>query len=131
MEDVGTRAVVANWGDLPAETVRPGVRRRGFGTDQVTLVMNEISPGMQPAPHTHDGFDQIALILSGEAIYHVGDAANRVAAGSVLLIPAGVEHWIEPAGDEPVANLDVFSPARADYSHLLEWMRPAPPGTGG
>jgi hypothetical protein len=40
----------------------------------------------------------------------------------VLLIPAGIEHWIQPTGDTPVENLDVFAPARADYSHLLEWM---------
>jgi hypothetical protein len=35
-------------------------------------------------------------------------------------IPAGVEHYIEPTGSEPVMNLDVFAPARADYMHLLE-----------
>ena len=25
-------------------------------------------------------------------------------------------------GDEPVLNLDVFAPARADYAHLVGWM---------
>ncbi len=34
-------------------------------------------------------------------------------------IPAGVEHYSEPTGDEPVMNLDVFAPARADYMHLV------------
>jgi hypothetical protein len=40
-----------------------------------------------------------------------------------MLIPARVEHYIEPVGDEVVENIDVFAPAREDYLHLIEWMR--------
>ncbi len=124
MSDEGTtRAVAATWDDIPGEDVRPGVSRKGFGTDDVILVMNTIQPDMQPAPHTHEDFDQIATIVSGEAIYHVGEVVHRVSAGALLLIPAGVEHYIEPVGDQPVENLDVFAPARADYQHLLDWQR--------
>jgi mannose-6-phosphate isomerase-like protein (cupin superfamily) len=46
-----------------------------------------------------------------------------MAAGSIVFVPAGVEHYIEPLGDEVVKNLDVFAPAREDYLHLLDWMR--------
>jgi quercetin dioxygenase-like cupin family protein len=109
------------WDQIPDEPVRPGVRRRGFGTREVLLVMNECMPGMDVRPHSHD-FDQIAMIMSGRAVYHAGDLANEVGPGSVLLLPRGVEHYIEPTGDEPVMNLDVFAPARSDYLHLLEWM---------
>ena len=45
-----------------------------------------------------------------------------VGPGSILLIPAGVEHYIEPLGEEVVQNIDVLAPAREDYLHLLEWM---------
>ncbi len=110
------------WEDIPSESVRPGVRRRGFGTKDVLLVLNECEPGMELRPHSHD-FDQIAMITSGRAVYHVGDEPNDVGPGSVLLVPAGVEHYIEPIGDEVVENVDVFAPARDDYLHLLEWMR--------
>jgi mannose-6-phosphate isomerase-like protein (cupin superfamily) len=43
-----------------------------------------------------------------------------------MLIPAGVEHYIEPTGEETVENIDVFAPARSDYVHLLEWMTSDP-----
>jgi quercetin dioxygenase-like cupin family protein len=109
------------WEEIPDEHVRPGVRRRAIGTSDVLLVMNECLPGMEVRPHSHD-FDQLALIISGEAIYHVGEDHNEVGPGSVMLVPAGVEHYIEPTGSEPVLNLDVFAPARQDYLHLLEWM---------
>jgi len=110
------------WDEIPDEEVRPGIRRRGFGTENVLLVMNECEPGMDLRPHTHD-FDQIALIVSGTAVYHVGDDHHEVGPGSVVLVPAGVEHYIEPTGAETVHNLDVFAPARPDYLHLIEWMR--------
>jgi quercetin dioxygenase-like cupin family protein len=76
---------------------------------------------MDVRPHSHD-FDQIALITRGSAVYHIGEEANEVGPGSVMLIPAHVEHYIEPVGDETVENIDVFAPARDDYLHLLEWM---------
>lgn len=113
-----------NWSEIPDEPVREGVRRRGFGTDDVLLVMNECRPGMALRPHSHD-FDQIAMIVSGHGRYHVGGRPHEVSAGSIMLIPAHVEHYIEPLGEEPVMNLDVFAPARADYGHLLDWMRSA------
>jgi mannose-6-phosphate isomerase-like protein (cupin superfamily) len=109
------------WEEIPEEPVRPGVSRRAIGTGDVLLVMNECQPGMDLRPHSHD-FDQFALIISGKAIYHVGDDHNEVGPGSVMLVPAGVEHYIEPTGSEPVLNLDVFAPARQDYLHLLDWM---------
>jgi quercetin dioxygenase-like cupin family protein len=111
------------WEDIPSEVARPGVVRRGFGTDNVLLVMHELAPDMELSPHSHT-FDQIAVITSGEAIYHVGDKHHEVRPGSVLLIPAGVTHNIEPTGSEPVGNLDVFAPCRDDYRHLIEWMQP-------
>jgi quercetin dioxygenase-like cupin family protein len=109
------------WDEIPDEPVRPGVRRRAFGTSDVMLVLNHCEPGMDLRPHSHD-FDQIALITKGRAVYHIGDEANEVGPGSLMLIPAGVDHYIEPTGDETVENIDVFAPARADYLHLLEWM---------
>jgi quercetin dioxygenase-like cupin family protein len=110
------------WEDIPYEFVRPGVRRRGFGTEQCLLVMNECTPGMDLRPHVHD-FDQIAMILSGRANYYVEGEPNEMGPGSVLLIPAGKEHYIEPVGDEVVKNIDVFTPLRQDLAHLLEWMK--------
>ena len=114
------------WDDIPDEPVRPGVRRRAFGTDDVMLVMNHCEPGMEPRPHSHD-FDQIALITKGRAIYHIGEEDNDVGPGSIMLIPAGAEHWIEPTGEETVHNIDVFAPARSDYAHLLQWMKQSSP----
>jgi quercetin dioxygenase-like cupin family protein len=110
-----------SWDEIPDEAVRQGIRRRGFGTKECLLVMNECEPGMEPRPHVHE-FDQIAMIVSGQANYYVGDEKSEMAPGSIVLIPAGKEHYIEPVGEEVVKNIDVFTPCRQDLAHLLEWM---------
>jgi quercetin dioxygenase-like cupin family protein len=124
MTDKQSDPIVVRWEDIVDEEVRPGVRRRGIGNRNVLLVSNECQPGMQLRPHSHD-FEQLALILKGNGLFHIGGVPHRVGPGSVMLIPAGVEHYLEPVGEEVVVNLDVFAPARDDYMHLLDWMRDA------
>lgn len=113
--------IAVNWDDLPDEEARPGIRRKAFGTDDCLLVYNVCQPGMELRPHSHD-FDQIAMFTRGRAIFHVDDVDHEVGPGTILLVPAGAEHYIEPIGDEAVHNIDVFTPMREDYRHLVEWM---------
>jgi hypothetical protein len=40
-----------SWDEIPDESVRSGVRRRAFGTEDVMLVMNHCEPGMTLRPH--------------------------------------------------------------------------------
>jgi mannose-6-phosphate isomerase-like protein (cupin superfamily) len=117
------KAIATRWEEIPDEFVREGVRRRGFGNDGALLVMNELTPGMKLFPHVHEEFDQIATIVSGTAIYYVDGVGHPVGPGSLILIPAGQPHYIEPTGTEKVLNLDVFGPARKDLVHLLDWMK--------
>ena len=58
----------------------------------------------------------MAYILSGRIRFHIGDEVRDVGAGGIVLIPSNVMHWGEVIGDEPVMNLDVFTPKRPDYA---------------
>lgn len=107
---------VVKWDDLPLEDVRPGVKRCGYTTDEVQLVMNHVEPGMALRPHSHADFDQLVYIVSGRANYYIDDVAHEMGPGSLLLVPAGAPHYIEPI--EPTLNLDIFAPPREDYAHL-------------
>ncbi len=109
-----------HWDALPKEAVRPGVKRAGFRGDDVLLVMNWLQPGMQTNPHRHP-FEQLVYIVQGKMRFVVGDEVIEAKAGTVIRIPPDVEHYGEPIGDEPVLNLDVFSPIREDYRHLVEY----------
>ncbi|MEU4228120.1 cupin domain-containing protein [Nonomuraea sp. NPDC026600] len=107
---------VVRWDDLALEDVRPGVKRAGYVTDDVMLVMNHVEPGMALNPHVHEDFDQLAYIVSGRAKYYIDGVPHEMGPGSMLLVPAGSPHYIEPY--EPTLNLDIFTPPRADLAHL-------------
>lgn len=117
------KARLYNWNELPKEVVRAGVERSGFSGDDVLLVMNWLEPGMETRPHSHP-FEQVAYIVKGRMKFVVGDEVFEAGPGSVIRIPPDVEHYGEPIGDEPVMNLDVFSPIRGDYRHLVEYQQP-------
>ncbi len=116
------KARLYQWDELPKETVRPGVKRSGFSGDNVLLVMNWLEPGMETRPHSHP-FEQIAYIVQGRMRFVIGDDVFEAGPGSMIRIPPDVEHYGEPIGDEPVMNLDVFSPIRDDYRHLVEYQQ--------
>ena len=111
---------VHQWKDIVEESPRPGVRRRGFRSSNVIVVRNELDPGMELLPHTHD-FEQLAMIVSGRVRYTVCDEVHEIGPGSVFLIPKGVKHFAEPIGNETVVNIDIFSPVRKDYLHLVKY----------
>lgn len=114
---------VLRWEDLPEEDLRPGVRRRSYATDDCMLVMNSLEPGMQLNPHVHDDFDQLVYIVGGRCLYYIDDEPHEMTAGSMMLVPAGSPHYIEPL-DGTCLNLDIFVPPRADLAHLVSYLQP-------
>jgi quercetin dioxygenase-like cupin family protein len=124
---MATRSEVQHyqWDALPKETVRPGVTRAGFRGENALLVMNWLEPGMQTRPHSHP-FEQLSYIVQGTMRFVVGSEVIEAPAGTVIRIPPDVEHYGEPIGNQPVLNLDVFSPFREDYGHLVEYQEQGP-----
>ena len=112
---------VVNWEEIPEEDVRRGVRRRGYATDEVMLMWNVVEEGMETKPHSHADFDQLVCIFEGRCNYYVEGVPHEMGPGSMMLVPAGAEHYIEPL-ESPCANLDVFVPPREDYAPSLAWI---------
>lgn len=104
-----------DWSRIPWSPVRPGVDRKSFSGNGATLALHRLMPGHEPRPHSHH-YEQIVYIVGGTARFHLGDESVIVGTGGLLLIPPNVEHWAETIGDEPVLNLDVFTPMRAEYA---------------
>jgi quercetin dioxygenase-like cupin family protein len=109
-----------NWNDLPREIVRKGVERCGFRGENVIVVMNWVAPDITINPHSHE-FEQLAICIQGRFNYHVGDQVFDMKPGSMLVVPPHTIHYVEPTSDEVALNLDVFSPIRDDYKHLVEY----------
>jgi quercetin dioxygenase-like cupin family protein len=109
-----------NWNDLPREFVREGIERCGFRGDNIVAVMNWVAPNITVNPHTHD-FEQLVFCIQGRFNYHVGDEVHLMTPGSMLRVPPHTLHFVEPLGNEIALNLDLFSPLRDDYMHLVAY----------
>jgi quercetin dioxygenase-like cupin family protein len=92
-----------------------GRHRKGFSGNAATVALHRLMPGHEPKPHSHP-HEQIAYIISGTIRFFIGGQEHLIGPGGLVLIPSGVEHWGEVVGDEPVINLDVFTPRRPEYS---------------
>jgi quercetin dioxygenase-like cupin family protein len=104
-----------DWNSIPWTEVRPGVERKGFSGDGATVALHRLMPGHEPKPHSHAN-EQIAYIISGKIKFVVGGEEHILEGGQLLVVPPNVMHWGEVIGDEPVLNLDVFTPSRPEYS---------------
>lgn len=115
---------VYRWKDLPREEAfGPGMRRSGFRGDDDLVVFNWLEPTFPRfEPHSHP-FDQIILILEGRIMLEVDGKTMECGPQSVTRVPAGVPHTGWPIGDEPVVNMDVFAPPRADYLHITNYQK--------
>ena len=116
------KAKLYSWDSLPKETVRPGVVRSGFSGDQALMVMNWLEPGMEVNPHSHP-FEQLVYVVQGTMRFVIDGEEFIAGPGNLIRIPPDAKHFGEPIGDETVLNLDVFSPIREDYSHLVEYQQ--------
>ncbi|UVI30633.1 cupin domain-containing protein [Paenibacillus spongiae] len=105
----------ANWNTLQEVLVREGVTRKAFSGEGATLALHVLQPGHEPKPHSH-AYEQIVYILSGKVKFHIGEESVLLEAGGLLAVPPNVTHYAEVVGDEPVYNLDVFTPKRDEYA---------------
>ena len=93
-----------DWENIPWEPVREGITRKSFSGNGATLALHK---------HT---YEQLVYILAGHIRFHVGDKSVVLGPGGLLQIPPDVMHWGEVVGDEPVLNLDIFTPVREEYA---------------
>jgi quercetin dioxygenase-like cupin family protein len=106
--------------DLPRELLPElSLSRSAVRTDDALVVFNWVDPPATLPLHDHP-FDQLALILAGRCVMRVGEEEHPLGPGGFVYIPTGASHGLEAVGSEPVLNVDVFSPAREDYLHLVE-----------
>jgi quercetin dioxygenase-like cupin family protein len=104
-----------NWEAIDWTPVRKGIDRKAFTGEGCTLALHRLQPGHELLPHTHPN-EQIVYILEGEVDFHIGEETVRLTGGGLALVPPGVLHYVEVVGDKPALNLDVFTPARPEYT---------------
>lgn len=105
-----------DWSKIEWKNIREGVDQKAFSGAGATIALHRLMPGHEPRPHQHP-HEQIIYITAGQLRVHIGDKVTMVGPGGLLLVPPNTQHWGEVVGDEPVMNIDIFTPARPEYAH--------------
>ena len=67
--------------------------------------------GGGPVLHTHP-YEEVFVMLEGEATFTVGDATIEVGAGQIVVAPAGVPHKFVNSGSGPLRQVDIHPSGR-------------------
>jgi quercetin dioxygenase-like cupin family protein len=99
----------------------PGMRRRIFNGENVSLSFWRIKDGVGPTPYDgHPYNEQFGLIVAGQLDFRLGSERRELLKpGDVYYAPTGLAHGDshfvgDPAHGE-VWIMDIFSPVREDY----------------
>ena len=80
---------------------------------ELTAMEMTIPPGMGPPPHVHEGGESV-YVLEGQVRYHIGGDVHEGGPGTFFYVPAGIEENFEPADDNPVRLLVIYTPGGMD-----------------
>lgn len=98
--------------DIERDTVaNEDFRRVLFTGPNLQLVLMTLQPGEDIGLETHDDHDQFVRIEAGSGVARLNGAESRLQDGSIVLIPAGVEHNIvNTSSTEALRLYTLYSP---------------------
>lgn len=86
-------------------------RRVLFTGPNMQLVLMTLQPGEDIGLETHDDHDQFIRIEAGTGAARLSGEETRLEDGSIVVIPAGVEHNVlNTSRDEPLRLYTLYSP---------------------
>lgn len=84
-------------------------RRVLFTTERSQLVVMSVLPGDDIGLEVHD-LDQVLVFVSGKGYSLLAGERRALGPGTVVVVPAGVEHNIVNDGDTPLKLYTVYAP---------------------
>lgn len=78
--------------------------------EHTQLVVMSLRAGEDIGRETHHENDQILYIVHGQADIEVGDESRHVAAGELVVVPAGSPHNVTNAGETPLKIVTIYGP---------------------
>jgi mannose-6-phosphate isomerase-like protein (cupin superfamily) len=107
---------VLEQGELPWSVVA----RELVGADHgvgICVIFVDAEPGRGPSLHTHP-YEELLIILEGQATLDDGAAKREVEAGDIVLIPAGQPHGFVNSGEGQLRQIDIH----VSPSFSTEWL---------
>src|SRR5437764_15484362 len=99
--------------ELGRHTIFPGVHIRTAAAERTMRSVVDLEPHSVVEEHAHP-HEQVGMLLSGAAIFFIGDEQKTLHAGDLYRIPGHVRHKVIALA-EAVRALDIFYPVREEY----------------
>jgi quercetin dioxygenase-like cupin family protein len=99
--------------EMGRHTIFPGVHIHTAAAEKMMLSLVDLEPNAVVEEHSHP-HEQVGVLLSGQAIFWIGDEQKTLKSGDLYRIPGHVKHRVV-ALDQPVRALDIFYPVREEY----------------
>jgi mannose-6-phosphate isomerase-like protein (cupin superfamily) len=80
-----------------------------FTATKSQLVLMSLRPGEEIGTEVHK-VDQALYVVDGEGKVVLDGAGQDFTKGAIVVVPAGVEHNVINAGDEPMKLFTIYSP---------------------
>jgi len=88
-----------------------------FGGAKVCLIFVDLPPGGGPKLHRHP-YEEVFIVLEGEAKFTVGSDTVDARAGQVLMVRPGVAHKFINSGSGQLRQIDIH----ANDRFVTEWL---------
>ena len=105
----------ATVGELEPLALMEGLRVRPVSGERITLAVFELDPGTAMPEHRHPN-EQVGIVLRGEFTFTVGGETRLRKPGDMWVIPPGVAHKVDRAGNAGCTLVESFSPPRDDWA---------------
>lgn len=81
-----------------------------FETARMFCDLYCFEPGQEQKTHSHAGADKIYYVLEGQGTFHIGGESQELAAHTVILAPADIEHGVVNTGRERLVLMVYMAP---------------------
>ena len=88
-----------------------------FGEAGVSVILVDVPPRGGPRLHSHP-YEEVFIVQEGRATYTVGSDMVEVAAGQIVVAPAGVPQKFVNSGSGPLRQVDIH----ASGKFITEWL---------
>lgn len=95
---------------LPGRSHKMVVKPDNMKAEKMCAGVAVFPAGRHAPAHIHEKEEEILYVVSGRGGIYFNGAPEAVEPGTFMLVPAGVEHSLEAAGDEDLKVFYVFSP---------------------
>src|SRR5207237_1398896 len=99
--------------EFSRHTIFPGVHIQTCAGEKMMISVVDLEPRSVVEEHEHP-HEQTGILLSGEAIFFIGNEKKTLRAGDLYRIPGNVRHRVVVL-DKPTQAIDIFCPVREEY----------------